>query len=166
MNIFVTVGTIVPFERLVRGVDHWAKRMNGDINILAQIGRSNWKPSVIKTVPTLDPQHYQKMLDDSDLIIGHAGMGTIIAALEIGKPLIVMPRLAKFKEHDTDHQLDTVRRFQRGDLVRVAQSEEELHVLLDKSVDDYHRRLHSPEPVHAWPPDPQLIQRIRDFIRR
>ena len=44
-------------------------------------------------------------------IVAHAGMGTILTALEIGKPLLVMPRRAALGEHRNDHQLATARRF-------------------------------------------------------
>jgi UDP-N-acetylglucosamine transferase subunit ALG13 len=34
-------------------------------------------------------------------------MGTILSAAELGKPVILMPRRAKFGEHRNDHQQDT-----------------------------------------------------------
>jgi UDP-N-acetylglucosamine transferase subunit ALG13 len=48
---------------------------------------------------------------EAELIISHAGMGTIIDALVMSKPILIMPRRVKFRESRSDHQLGTVERF-------------------------------------------------------
>ena len=58
-------------------------------------------------------------------------MGTILTALELGKPLLVMPRRAALGEHRNDHQLATVRRFAELGSVEVALDESELALKLD-----------------------------------
>jgi len=59
-------------------------------------------------------------------MIGHAGMGTITMALENGKPLLVMPRLRKYREVVNDHQVAIARRFEAYGHVLVAYEEKEL----------------------------------------
>ena len=49
-------------------------------------------------------------MDAAAAIVAHAGMGTILTALETGKRLLVMPRRAALGEHRNDHQLATVSR--------------------------------------------------------
>jgi hypothetical protein len=58
-------------------------------------------------------------------------MGTILSAAELGKPLILMPRRAKFGEHRNDHQQDTVREMARLSNVTVVDDGEALHAELD-----------------------------------
>jgi UDP-N-acetylglucosamine transferase subunit ALG13 len=68
----------------------------------------------------------------ADAIVAHAGIGTILTALELGKPVLVMPRRAKFGEHRNDHQLATARRFAELGRVSVAFDETELSARLDE----------------------------------
>ena len=56
---------------------------------------------------------FDRVFAEADALIGHAGMGTITMALEHRKPLLVMPRLAKYKEHVNDHQVGTAVEFER-----------------------------------------------------
>ena len=69
---------------------------------------------------------------DADAIVAHAGMGTILSALELGKPLLVMPRVAALGEHRNDHQLATAKRFAETGHVAVAEDAEALIVKLDE----------------------------------
>ena len=55
-------------------------------------------------------------MSETTLIISHAGMGTIITSLLKEKPLLIMPRLAKYNEHRNDHQLATANRFKKKGL--------------------------------------------------
>ena len=59
----------------------------------------------------MSPKECTDRMVAADAIIAHAGMGTILTALEMGKPLLVMPRRAELGEHRNDHQLATAMRF-------------------------------------------------------
>ena len=77
----------------------------------------------------------------ADAVVAHAGIGTILGALELGKPTVVMPRRAALGEHRNDHQLATARRFS-GPGIAVALDEHELAAELG--------RMASPaDPRHA-----------------
>jgi UDP-N-acetylglucosamine transferase subunit ALG13 len=66
------------------------------------------------------------------VVVAHAGMGTILTCLELGKPILIFPRQAALGEQRNDHQLATAERFrERGD-VHVAMEEDELAALLDR----------------------------------
>lgn len=128
--IFVTVGTQVPFDRLVRGVDAWASA-RGRRDVFAQTGASAWRPAHIEHAPFLDPEDFRRRFDAADAIVAHAGMGSIITALEMGKPILVMPRLSSLGEHRNDHQVATAKRFLELGSVAVAFEEAELAARLD-----------------------------------
>lgn len=120
--IFVTVGTQLPFDRLIRAVDAWASTHPGR-NFFAQIGASHFSPKYVNWVRSLDQAAFKSRIDDAELIVSHAGMGTILTALELGKPLIVMPRRAELGEHRNDHQLATARHLEKRGLITVANDE-------------------------------------------
>jgi len=128
--IFVTVGTQLPFDRLVRAVDEWAQR-NSEHDVLAQIGPSDFRPKTIQWVDLLTPEETSQRIREAEAIVSHAGIGSIIAALQQRKPVIVLPRRAALGEHRSDHQLATARRFAERGLVHVAQDEEALSGMLD-----------------------------------
>ncbi len=111
MKIFIVVGTQVPFDRLVKAMDNWAEH-NKDFEITAQTGNTTYQAKNIKCLTYLSPVDFDDLFNRSDIIIGHAGTGTIFSALENEKPIIVMPRLSKFNEHRNDHQLSTAKSFE------------------------------------------------------
>ena len=83
----------------------------------------------------------------ADAIVAHAGMGTILTALELGKPLLVLPRRASLGEHRNEHQLATARRFADTGRLAVAFDESELAQRLDELPLRGRRRAHQPVRV-------------------
>ena len=123
--IFLTVGTQDPFDRLVEAVDNIAPLLKGE-KIIAQVSKVNYKAVNMDVLEFVPPAEYDRYFAQARLIISHAGMGTIITALKMSKPIIVMPRMAKFKEQRNDHQLYTARAFKRLNYIHVADDEAEL----------------------------------------
>jgi UDP-N-acetylglucosamine transferase subunit ALG13 len=74
----------------------------------------------------LEPKEFYETLVSASLVISHAGMGSIISAIELGKPIIVVPRQAALGEHRNDHQLATARSLRKSSRVTVALDETEL----------------------------------------
>jgi len=107
--IFATVGTQLPFDRLIRALDDWAGA-NPGTEVFAQIGHGGYEPRYMEWSHDLHPQEFRERLEACDAIVAHAGMGTIISAVELGKRVIVMPRRAALGEHRNEHQLATVAR--------------------------------------------------------
>lgn len=111
MNIFLTVGTQEPFDRLVRVIDDWADQNGLDIKIYAQIGKAQYLPKNIKFSYHLTEQEFKTCFDNADLIVSHAGIGTIISCLSDGKSILTLPRESRFGEHRNDHQIATTKAF-------------------------------------------------------
>ena len=155
--IFVTVGTQLPFDRLIKGIDEWAGEQ-GQEDIFAQIGPTNLEPAHLEWSPFIDTEEFRRRVEEADLIVAHAGMGSIITALELAKPIVVMPRREALGEHRNDHQMATAGRFaaQRG--ISVVHNKDELKNVLD-GLD----QLKSETSISSEA-DPQLIATLRDFI--
>jgi UDP-N-acetylglucosamine transferase subunit ALG13 len=124
--IFLTVGTQFPFDRLVRAVDSVLDEGLIDEEVFAQIGETSYKPHNFESVVSLEKRLFDKRLKEASAMIGHAGMGTITLALENDKPLLVMPRLKKYREVVNDHQLAIARKFEAYGHVLVAYHEKDL----------------------------------------
>lgn len=125
--IFLTVGTYpLPFDRLVRAVDTLTRQGLIGEEIFAQIGVGNYKPRNMEYIEMLEKDTFDFYLQRASCIVGHAGMGTITTALGYNKPLLVVPRIKRYKEHVNDHQVATARRFEKLGHVLVAYEAEEL----------------------------------------
>lgn len=153
--IFATVGTQLPFDRLIRALDDWAAAQAG-IEVFAQIGHGGYKPRHVGWSHDLDPREFSRRLEASDVVVAHAGMGTIISGIELGKRVIVMPRRASLGEHRNEHQLATVARLAHLQGLEVVHDPEELGTALARG--QSYRRCDSGAGA-----DPGLIAAIRDF---
>jgi UDP-N-acetylglucosamine transferase subunit ALG13 len=155
--IFVTVGAQMPFDRMVGAVDRWAQACGRD-DVLAQIGPTRWRPAHIRWASFLEPSSFRAHVDSASLVVAHAGMGSILTALELGKPIVVMPRRGDLRETRNDHQFATARQLLAQGRVQVAFDEDELLVKLQQ-IDSI--RAAARIAPHA---SPQLIGAIRQFV--
>jgi UDP-N-acetylglucosamine transferase subunit ALG13 len=128
--IFVTVGVHMPFDRLVHLVDDWAGQRSRD-DVFAQIGDTDLRPANIAWKNFLDGREFRQRVESADAVVAHAGMGSIITALELGKPILVMPRKAELQEQVNDHQLDTARKLQELGYVSVGFEDRDMFAKLD-----------------------------------
>jgi len=145
----------MPFPRLVRAVDRWAGETG--VDVVAQTGDPDYQPSSIRAVPWLRPDAYREHLVRAQAVIGHAGMGTILASLELGKPLLVMPRRGPLGETRNDHQVATARRFAERGWVLVAYDAEEFPA---RAAELRGRGQRPPLPPRA---SESLLRRLREF---
>ena len=155
--ILVTVGTDMPFDRMMKVVDRWAAE-RGRQEVFAQIGEGGLEPRHIPFVNFFEPVEFKQRFASANLIIGHAGMGTILSALLHGKPILVMPKLARLGEHRNEHQTATAKRMMALGNVNVAFDEDEMLAKL-AVVDSLQAR--GPIAPHASGP---LVEGIRNFI--
>jgi UDP-N-acetylglucosamine transferase subunit ALG13 len=124
--IFLTVGTLFPFDRLVKAVDNAIAVGLIKESVFAQIGKTSSKPKHMQYTEALDKRSFYEKVAEADYLISHAGIGSIAMALEHSKPLLVMPRMKRFKEHVNDHQVATARKFEQLGHLLAAYCEEEL----------------------------------------
>ena len=129
--IFVTVGTDQSFDRLIRIVDEWAKQ-NQRTDVFAQVGKTDSPPSYIAYSEFLEPSEFTERFSSADLIIAHAGMGTILSALRFGKPILIFPRIAALGEQRNEHQMATARRLSAMGKVNVAFDDASLREMLQQ----------------------------------
>ncbi|TFL17117.1 glycosyltransferase [Jannaschia formosa] len=107
--IFATTGTQLPFPRLVRALDAWAARMPEE-RVVAQIGPDPGRYPHLELHATLPPDRFDALFSAARVVVAHAGIGSILAARQYDRPLILVPRRADLGEHRNDHQAATARR--------------------------------------------------------
>ncbi len=155
--IFVTVGTDLPFDRMMKVIDQWAGE-SGRRDLFAQIGKGGWKPAHMPYSELLPPVDFANRFKEASVIISHAGMGTILSALHQGKPILVMPKRASLGEHRSEHQVATARHMMELGNVNVAFDERELLDRLNRI-----EELALPRRI-AGGAGPDLVRSLRQFI--
>ena len=128
--IFVTVGGVAPFDRLVDAIDVWAEKRRRD-DVFAQIGDTALEPAYLRWSQFLTASEFEQRLRGAEVVVAHAGMGTILSALEVGVPIIVLPRDVELGEDRNAHQQATAGRMsERGLIQAAADQTRALEVLL------------------------------------
>ncbi len=154
--IFLTVGTQFPFDRLVKAVDDCIGCGVITEPVFAQTGRGNYKPAHMDFAETLARDQYAERFRQASAVIAHAGIGTIVMALDAHKPLLVMPRLKRFGEIVNDHQVATAQRFAELGHVLSAADESQVEPMLV--------RLFTFAPVRRVPDVEALVSRVGSFL--
>lgn len=126
--IFLTVGTQLPFARLTRATNRIAGENN--LKIFAQTAEPDANYPHLEHQAFLNPNEYETILSKARILVGHAGIGTILTAKKYQLPVILFPRSAKLGEHRNDHQLATVANMKDHTGVFVAHTDQELSALL------------------------------------
>lgn len=148
----------MPFDRLLSLVDQWSLTSERD-DIFAQTGESNISPTNFSSTKWLTPVEYQWNMERCTAIVAHAGTGTILQALNLKKPMLVLPRLSRFEETRNDHQVGTARYFaQHGLLLAAFEDDKFIHLLGE--VESFTPR----EKIGDWA-SANLLERISEFIR-
>jgi len=103
--IFVTVGSVAPFDDLIREVDRLVEKgVIGDV--VAQIGNGTYTPKNAEWF------RFKKELTEfyrpAELVITHSGAGTLFEALKEGKKAISVPN------PNAVHNPDIIMKFSDG----------------------------------------------------
>lgn len=101
--ILVTVGTHhQPFDRLVQAADALARA--GE-RVVVQWGAASHPPRRCEGAAWMSPSELERLADQADVVISHAGPASLFLAWDRGLRPIVVPRRPELGEHVDDHQL-------------------------------------------------------------
>lgn len=106
MKIFACAGSRpYQFNRLFKELDRLVA--TGDITdeIFAQIGSSTYEPKNFPFKHFMEPVDFKAAEGKADIVISHGASGSIMGALNAGKKVIAVARLAKYGEHINNHQV-------------------------------------------------------------
>lgn len=149
-----------PFDRLIRVMDEWTAR-TGDSDVFAQIGDGTYIPQHMDHARKLSQADFAAVMARAEVIVAHAGMGTVITAGRVGRPLVIIPRIEKWGEHTTDHQIATANWLRDKPGIFVADTDEGLPDAISRA------RIAGAQETARLPAlaDPAFTDRINKAIR-
>ena len=155
--IFVSVGSQLPFNRMVKAVEAWATEYGCADNIFYQIGDGT-PPAKGEWVRQLAPDEFEKRCREAELIVSHAGTGVLMVASSLQRKILIFPRrFSEPGEVRNDHQMDTARRWVDNKAATVAFDTDELYAYLN---DPEHILI----PQTESPEAKELIKAVHSFV--
>ncbi len=155
--IFLTVGTSpFQFNRLLEIVDLMVRDALIDDSVFGQIGFSSYKPKFFEYSELVEKDEFDEKFESAAGIISHAGMGTILAAMTMQKPIVIVPRQKKYREHVNDHQVSTAAAMVKSGAILIASDRESLI----KAIEDFRTFV----PICHESSADKVALRIGDFI--
>lgn len=151
--IFVSVGTNeARFDRLLQAVEAF----DASDELVVQHGPSPVRPRGATCVDYLSFEEMTDHIRRARVLIMHAGVGSILAALGNGARPLVVPRLKRFGEAVDDHQVAFGRRLHAEGLVEFVEDPEGLVGAAAR----HEGRFEGEVGVEG-----RLVEELREFIR-
>ena len=160
--IFVTVGNdFRSFDRLLKEMDRLAPRIPSEIVI--QRGYSRYLPRNTRHFDFVPMESAIGYMRRSQLVVSHAGIGTIVLCKEYGVPILILPRRKGYGEHINDHQLEIAKALEE-------RQDENTHVIyredqLEEKITNILRMERRAVPPGNYGKE-ALIKTIKGFIHR
>ena len=140
--IFVTVGNdFRGFDRLLKKMDEIAPFIPNEIVI--QRGYSKYFPKNAKQFDFVSMSIAIEYIQKSELVVSHAGIGTIILCKEYGIPILILPRKKGYGEHMNDHQMEIAKALEerRDENIHVIYQEDQLQETISKILKEKRRNI-------------------------
>ena len=110
--VFVTLGTQdKEFSRLLDMVEDAIDKGYIKDKVIVQKGITKYESNNMELFDFKNNEDILNYIKDAKYIITHGGVGTIFNCLKNNKKVIAVARLAKYKEHHNDHQLQLIKEF-------------------------------------------------------
>lgn len=122
--ILVTIGTQLPFDRLIEAMDGLAPDLG--TAVIAQTGKGRYVPRNMEAYEKIEPARFEPLVKSAEVIVSHAGIGSVLTAARYAKPIVLFPRRASLGEHRNDHQMASVRKLEGRPGILIALDESEL----------------------------------------
>jgi UDP-N-acetylglucosamine transferase subunit ALG13 len=90
-------------------VERLVEILPSDVEILWQTGFTDVDGLGISARSVISNQEMKQAMAEADVVITHAGTGSALLALGVGKYPVIVPRRKFFGEHVDDHQVQIVK---------------------------------------------------------
>ena len=154
--IYVTVGTLRPFTRLIRKMDEIAADLDEDV--IMQTADDQYVPkncSLFFKFCRIDEQY--SFINDARIVVAHAGVGTVRTLANLRKRAIFVVRQREYEEVVNDHQIEFARGLERrGVPIKFVYEVNDLKGIITGETDEI--------PAPPAGDDSQLIEKLRKTV--
>ena len=134
MSTFVAVGNArQPFTRLLEAVHQILPVLPKPVIVQYGHGEFTCPDASCQAMDFVDMERFSALVEKAEVLILHAGAGSIIHALSAEKKPIVMPRRSEYGEHVNDHQCEFANALAMEDRVIVVENVKELTAAVARS---------------------------------
>lgn len=131
--IFVITGTeTYPFNRLIAELDRLKREKHILDDVYIQLGSCTYKPEYCTWDNWLPFDSMCEQIQKAETVIAHAGAGTTLLCLELGKTPIIVTRQKCYNEHVDDHQMPFAKMMEKLEYAQVAYDVSEIHNCIEK----------------------------------
>lgn len=155
--ILVVLGTQdKPFTRLLEAIQNQCRQEEIRERIVVQAGHTFFLSDDMEIFDFLPEPEMERMICEADIIITHAGVGSVVSALKYGKKVIAAARLKKFGEHVNDHQTQLLDVLEKKGYILTLREFDKLDEVLRKAKDFKPKKLGAKQN--------KIVKLIEEFI--
>lgn len=158
--IFVTIGTMYGFSRLIKEMDKIAGQIEEEV--IMQIGETKYEPVNTKYFRYASREEMNEIYKNSRIVVCHAGIGSIISALEYKKSIIVVPRSKEYEEAIDDHQFEITRELEKEGMINAIFDIRQLNNVLMNKISDNNEKNHNNDGNR----NTELIKSLKEYINQ
>jgi UDP-N-acetylglucosamine--N-acetylmuramyl-(pentapeptide) pyrophosphoryl-undecaprenol N-acetylglucosamine transferase len=155
-SVVVTLGTYRGYE-FPRLIERLLAILPAEAEVLWQTGETDVSRFGIEGHEALPEKQLTEAMERADVVVAHAGVGAALAALEVGKRPVLVPRRFSLEEHVDDHQIQIASELaERGLALSIEASDLGLEDLLEASASRIQLRKNPPlfQTVDSAPSSP------------
>jgi UDP-N-acetylglucosamine transferase subunit ALG13 len=155
--ILVLLGTFqIEFPRPLVVIEQLMQENKLREEVIVQSGFTNFNSSFLDLRPFMSVEELDKLYHEARIIITHAGTGSVMKGVKMGKKVISIPRLKKYGEHIDDHQLELHKEFERLNYIYPWNEGDSLEKILT-DVENFH-------PAEYISRKEDMIQYLKSYI--
>ena len=144
------------FIRLLNSIQECVNKEIIKEEVIIQSGNTKFTSDNMQVFDFVSESDLNNMLKRADLIISHGGVGSVLNAAKLGKKIIAVPRLKKYKEHVNDHQIQLVKSLEKYGYI--------LGLYNIEDMEDVLKRIKDFKPKTYISNNEKLIQTVTDYI--
>jgi len=133
MSTFISIGNAKQsFTRFFELVDRVSSLL--PVPVCVQHGHTQYENVDFETIDFVDMETFSRRISEAEVVILHAGAGSVIHAIKANKKPIIIPRESQYGEHVDDHQLEFSEKLAELDKVFVARNERDLALAVTEAL--------------------------------
>jgi len=131
--ILVVLGTFpTQFQRPLIALDSLCREGIIREKVIVQNGFTEFPSRYLEYRPFLPVEELDQLYSEARIIISHAGSGSLLKGLKMGKKIIAIPRMPKYGEVVDDHQLEILEEFEKEKYLLGWRESDDLRELMER----------------------------------